>query len=97
MLERGRVTILQYVHLDSTFFSHYRNSVNYYRLLKQTANFQLLCSKNVKISNEKMALFSLKKILLCMKSEIVETAKMKSLDFLHWCLMLLFFLSVCSE
>jgi len=30
-------------------------------------------------------------------TEIVETVKMKSLDFLYWCLMLLFFLSVCSE
>jgi len=48
MLVRGRVTVLQYVLLVSTFFSHYRNSVNYYRLLKQTANFPLLCSKNVK-------------------------------------------------
>jgi len=32
---------LQYVLLVSTFFPHYFNSVIYYRLLKQTANFHL--------------------------------------------------------
>jgi len=42
-----------------------------------------------------VTLFFEDKITLYEDTEIVETVKMKSLYFLYWCLMLIFFLSVC--
>jgi len=44
-----------------------------------------------------VTLFFEENITLYKVTEIVETVKMKSLYFLYWCLMLVFFLSVCSE